>query len=104
MRFGERQERLQKLQTALWQYAATHEGQFPASDAAESIEPALWEMPGVAGMRFLYVSGLTAGDPARVLVYEPDVYGEGRFALRTDGKIAVLSSAELRQQLPEKRP
>ena len=49
-------EHLAALQKALWAYAATHGGKFPAeSDAA--IKATLWEMPGGGGMHYLYVSG-----------------------------------------------
>jgi len=103
-RLAERKEHLLKLQAALWQYAAGHDGRFPAADKAAKIEPALWDLPGVAGMQYVYVPGLRlkAAGPPRPLVYEPDVYDGQRLVLRTDGEIVVLPTAELRQLLPEK--
>ena len=117
-----RREHLRNLQEALWRYADRHQGRLPESDASPEIEPALWELPGVAEMRYLYVPGLAVQkgtvpfssnenrdspplvrSPAlRVLAFEPDVFGGDRLVLRTDGKIVALSTAELRKQLPEK--
>jgi len=101
-RIDERKEHLRNLKTALWQYAAKHEERFPENDHSTDIDSRLWELPGVAGMRYLYVSGLKTGDSPRVLVYEPNVYGDQRLVLRTNGDVAVLSSAELRKLLSEK--
>jgi hypothetical protein len=97
-----RRERLENLQKALWRYADGHQGRLPESDTSPEIEPALWELPGVAEMHYLYVHGLKIGQPLRVLAFEPDVFGGDRLVLRTDGKIVALSTAELRKQLPEK--
>ncbi len=98
----QRRAHLENLQKALWRCAQQHKGQFPESDASPQIEPALWQLPGVAEMRYLYVPGLKIDPSPRVLAFEPDVYGGDRLVLRTDGTIVALSSAEIRRQLPEK--
>ena len=80
---------------SIWRICKRRCGAMPTSTRAGSpratlspeIEPALWELPGVAEMRYLYVPGLKIGQPLRVLAFEPDVYGGDRLVLRTDGKI-----------------
>ena len=101
----QRKEHLQKLKTALWQYAARHDGHFPKNDASSEIDATLWELPGEGGLRYCYIPGLKANPVFGVLVYEPNVFGDGhRLALRTDGEIVVVSSNELRKQLSKPQP
>jgi hypothetical protein len=101
----QRKERLGKLKTALWQYAAQHDGHFPKDNTSSEIEPTLWELPSAGGTRYFYVPGLKTDQSPNVLVYEPNVLGDAeRLALRTDGEIVVLSTAELRKQLSKQQP
>ncbi len=98
-----RKEHLERLKEALWQYAARHGGKFPVAD-----DPAVpgphWEIPGGAGMQYLYLAGRSARDAPRLLACEPALYGDERMALYTDGDIQIVLSAELRKQLdPEKK-
>jgi hypothetical protein len=103
---GQRMESLQKLHDALSGYARQHKGRFPKDAAATGVEPALWEVPGMAGVRYLYVPGLEdEKSRPRILVYEPNVFGDRqRLALRTNGEVVILSTAELHKQLPGKKP
>lgn len=93
-----RKEHLERLKDALWQYAALHGGKFPAAS-----DPAVaglhWEVPGGAGMRYLYVAGRTASDTPQLVACEPALYGDERLALYTNGDIQIVLSAELRRQL-----
>jgi hypothetical protein len=102
-----RRQHLAELQKALWAYAATHGGKFPAqSDPA--IEVSLWETPGGGGMHYLYQSGKKAvnpADPLEALAGEPEIYGSSRLVLTTGGQIVPMTSGELRRKLrPEKSP
>jgi hypothetical protein len=93
---AERRVALEKLRFALWKYAAAHEGQFPL-EGDSSIDPALWTVPGKPGLQFVYVSRRTADDAGRVLVYEPELAGEERQVLLTNGMIGMMRTAEIRE-------
>jgi hypothetical protein len=104
-RLAERREGLHRLQAALWHFAAQHGGRFPASIAESGISPELWEVFGGAGTQYLYVAGLKAGNAADLLVCEPDLHGDERLVLCTNGQLALLSSSEIRSKLqPGKKP
>jgi hypothetical protein len=103
----QRGQHLAALQKALWAYAATHGGKFPA-ESDPAVQSSLWEMPGTGGMHYLYVSGKKADiatalpDP---LVCEPEIYGANRLVLTTGGQIVPMTSSELRGKLrTEKSP
>ena len=55
--------------------------------------------PGSPGTEFCYVPGLDRGDCESILAFEPDVLGEPRLVLRASGKIAEMSSDEIRQAI-----
>jgi hypothetical protein len=104
---NQRRQHLAALQKALWAYAATHAGEFPA-ESEPAVEASLWEMPGTGGMRYLYVSGKKAEELAdfhEPLACEPEIYGPNRLVLTTDGHVVEMTSTELRHKLsPEKSP
>lgn len=90
----ERRRGLEQLRQALWQYAATHGGEFPpAEDAA--IPPALWRLPGWPGLKFLYIPARQAEEAGRLLAFEPSVEGDTRLVLLTNGLIGTMTSAEI---------
>ena len=96
---------LEKLRTALWQYAAVHGGQFPGPAELSAVPTELWKVPGAGGMRYLYVTGRTAGYLPDVLAYEPEFDTDRRLALRANGDIVEMRSADLRSlNLPGKQP
>jgi hypothetical protein len=98
-----RRKHLDQLRQALWQYAATHDGRFPAS--VTDLGGELWGVPQTGGLRYLYVGGRTASDEARVLAYEPELDGEQRLVLLTNGDVVSMRSAEIVMLLnAEKRP
>lgn len=99
----ERKEAIERLKASLWHYAAQHGGHFPEQSEAE-VAPTLWEVPGAAGMRYLYAAGLAVGDSPRVLAYEPDLFGGPRFVLLANGEIALLPTPELRRKLEGAKP
>ncbi len=104
-RLAERRESLRRLQAALWHFAAQHGGQFPASVAESGISPEHWEVFGGSGTQYLYVAGLKAGNAADLLACEPDLHGDQRLVLYTNGETAVLPSWEIRGKLQAgKRP
>lgn len=97
---SERRQALEQLRWALWQYAAAHDGQFPDQDDA-AIDPALWEMPGWPGLQFLYVPGQTSSGAARVLAFEPELEGDTRWALLSNGMIGEMRTGEIQAALAE---
>lgn len=97
-----RQRGLEHLRTALWQYAATHEGQLPGADEL-SIETALWDVPGWPGLKFLAVPECRAESVGRLFVFEPDTEGDERLVLLTNGFIGTMRTAEIKQSLAERR-
>ena len=90
---------LERLRTALWQYAATHGGRFPNSDALNAISSELWEVPTAGGLRYQYVTGRSAGHTADVLAYEPELDPERRLVLRANGDILEMRSVEVRKPI-----
>jgi hypothetical protein len=97
---AERRQALEQLRWALWQYAAAHHGQFPAQED-QGIDPGLWEVPGWPGLEFLYVSGLTAAGQGQLLAFEPEVDGDSRWALLSNGMIGEMRTAEIQFALAE---
>jgi hypothetical protein len=91
-----RRRHLEKLRTALWQFAATHGGKFPGLDEMTAISAELWEVPDAGGMRYIYVPGRSAGYLPDLLVYEPELDSERRLVLRVNGDILEMKSDELR--------
>src|SRR5262245_37584191 len=87
----ERRHHLEKLRTALWQFAATHNGRFPVDSELRDIPDELWTVPDAAGLRYVYVPGQSAGKSAELLAYEPELDPNRRLALLTNGEIASKS-------------
>lgn len=100
-----RRQHLEKLRTALWQFAATHNGRFPGAEELTAIPSELWEVPGAPGMRYLYVPGRSAGYASDVLAYEPELDPDRRLVLRVNGDIVEMRSTDLRSiSAAEKKP
>lgn len=97
---AERRAALERLRQALWQYAATHQGQFPAADDP-AIDTAFWDIPFGKGLKFLLVSGRQAEETGRLLVHEPELDRE-RLVLLTNGMIGSMSTEEIRRALESK--
>lgn len=92
-----RKERLGALRLALWKYAATHAGQFPAQPT-EIPEP--WAVPAHPGFEFVYRPGQSAtAEAGGILVFEPEVGDAERFVLLTNGLIGAMPTPELEAAL-----
>lgn len=90
----DRRRKLMTLYGALTAHAAAHGGNFPPP-ADSGVAADLWRTPHASGMRYVYLSGRNSRDPGRVLACEPELFGDGRFVLFTNGDIRRLTSAEL---------
>lgn len=97
-----RQQGLERLRTALWQHAATHEGRLPLP-SEPSIDVALWEIPGWPGLRFLAVPDRRAESAGRLFVFEPELDDHERLVLLTNGFVGTMRSEEIKQSLIESR-
>lgn len=94
-----RQRALERMRDALRDYATKHEGKLPPhlfapgfdTDAAKGIDP--------GGTWLGYIPGHTLTAPAKVLAYEPSLFGAKRWTLLTDSSIVLLDSAELDERI-----
>ncbi len=100
----ERHAKLDRLRAALWSYAQSHGGQFPAGQASKEIATDLWEASRSPPLRYLYVPGQQADCGALPLVYEPGIHGDQRLVLLTSGDIKTMSLEEILQALPPEKP
>ena len=90
-----RQQHLERLRTALWHFAAMHNGRFPSASEVKEIPDELWKVPDAGGLRYLYVPGQSASYAPVLLAWEPELEPERRFVLQTNGEIVALRSADL---------
>jgi hypothetical protein len=95
----ERFNQLNRLRTALWEYARANEMQLPSSRESSDIPAELWQVPDPSRLRYVYVAGQTADCGASPLAYEPEVFGPRRFVLLTDGSIQRMDYGEIIQAL-----
>ncbi|CAN5477581.1 hypothetical protein BH11PLA2_BH11PLA2_17190 [soil metagenome] len=87
-----RRRALESLRTALWQYAATHEGKFPTREQKTAIASNYWLTPNRD--EYVYEPGRKAGALSRILAYEPQGPYQ-RLVLLTNGDIVQLSTVEI---------
>lgn len=99
----ERRQALERLRTELWQYAATHQGQFPSIDELK-IDADLWNVPGWPDQKFILAPNRHAEVAGRLLVYEPEVDGDERQVLLTNGLIGTMRGIEIHQALKDALP
>jgi hypothetical protein len=90
----ERNRKLKSLFAALAVYAVSHEGRLPSANDT-TITADKWRVPGASGMRYIYLPNRTTHDPGRVLACEPELFGETRLVLFTNGDVRRMTSAEL---------
>lgn len=95
---AERRAALERLRLALWQHAATHEGRFPAEDEP-AFDHTLWAIPHWPGQRFRKTNEANADEAGRLLVYEPELEGDERQVILTNGLIGTMRTVEIRQAL-----
>lgn len=94
-----RQEHLEQLRIALWQYAGNHDRRFPPSIAESSIPPQAWQLPDSEGMPYSYVPGLSEGKSTAIVAFEPRIYGDDQFVLQANGEIVRMPSDKIRAAL-----
>ncbi len=87
----QRQQRLENLRFALWHFATTHEGRFPAAGEVSSIPSDLWFVQAGQPLRYVYIPGLSLTETDRVIVYEPEIYEDQQYVIHASGAISKLS-------------
>jgi hypothetical protein len=97
-----RRGRLEGLKLSLWDYALKHDGRFPGSLEEPGFDGWKHDVVGVPGLLYGYVPGKTAQGPGELLAFEPNVFGDSRLVLHTDGTMAVVSGEEIRRLLAGK--
>lgn len=100
---ADRRAALERLRLALWQYAATHQGQFPTSDDP-AIDAALWQIPAQPGLTFTIIPNRSAEETGRLLIFEPAVAGDERLVLMTNGMVGTMPTAEIQQAMAKGSP
>jgi len=95
-----RRRRLEELRAALWQYAATNNGQLPNLDSP-AIDVELTEIPGWAGIKYLTIPNRHAEAAGRLYVFEPELDDDERLVLLTNGFIGSMNSATIRKLLSD---
>ncbi len=94
-RLPERRAAIERLRTALWTYAGSHDGRFPADNSAPEIPDDAWSVPDASGMRYRYTRGLLVDQGNTPLAYEPGLFADARLVLLSSGKIVSMTEAEL---------
>jgi hypothetical protein len=97
----ERRRKLDDLRFSLWDHAQLHSGSFPESRDTSEISADLWKTTHPSGMRYYYAGGLTRRGLVRPLAWEPELFGERRFVLFTNGAIRSMTSDEIDAALSE---
>jgi hypothetical protein len=96
-----RRQQLEKLRTALLQFAATHHGRFPTEAEVTAVPRALWEIPETGGMRYRYIPAQSASHLPAILAYEPELESDQRLVLQTSGDILMMRSAGIQAAVPQ---
>lgn len=97
---AERRAKLERLRVALWSYALSHEGRFPAAQVASKVIAAeVWALPHPSGTPYEYVADRRPGDLEAVVAYEPGLFGAPRLVLMADGETRLMDLDALRKAL-----
>lgn len=93
---AERRTKLKDLWTALKAYADMHEGRYPQTREASGLPGHLWRTEHPTGMAFVYHPDLRYdAKPPLLMAAEPELFGETRLCLFTDGSIVPLPTASV---------
>jgi hypothetical protein len=90
-----RREKLERLRSALWAYAAAHTGKLPTGPTDPDIAAEFWQTPDRSGVQYGYVADLTIHLGARPLAFEPSVFDAEPWVLFTSGEVRSMPVAEL---------
>ncbi|MCH8208882.1 MAG: hypothetical protein IIA62_07545 [Nitrospinae bacterium] len=88
----QRHDRLKGLKGELWIYAKSHKGAFPPTDQVAEIPDSAWHIHQASTQRFVYLPGEKINNGKRLIAYEPEIYGQNRLALFSNGAIEYFNA------------
>lgn len=94
-----RRKTIVTLRTALWSYAKARGGKFPKDDFDPELMHEIWETASEMGHRYIYTGGQALDGSKGLLAAEPDVFGDERYVLFSDGEIRKAASEEIARML-----
>ncbi|MGJ8696733.1 MAG: hypothetical protein ACSHYF_10470 [Verrucomicrobiaceae bacterium] len=94
-----RRANLGELKRLLWEYAANHDGNYPADRLDPAINRDAWRLPDRSGYCIFYPPG-TGGE---ILVSEPMTAGKKRYVILKNGEIQKWSHERIQRELQRKR-
>ena len=97
-----RQQKLERLRSALWQHAEQNDGRFPPDDYGPEIAEELWLVLDPARLHFVYLGGSVADVSRTPLAFEPGIYGRERLVLFTNGEIEAMSVEAIYDAIPNR--
>lgn len=95
-----RRDSLRRLWTSLWQHALQHDGQFPTTAEYAQLPADERSVTGQVGIFYRYVPDRDADQLDQILVYEPEISGPLRLALRVDGSVSLVDLEWLQDNVP----
>jgi hypothetical protein len=100
----ERENKLQRLRAALWEYARKHGGKFPPDQNVSEVPPECWQTADLSKAPYVYVTGQLADRGSLPLAYEPDFGPRWRLVLLTDGEVRLMTAEEIARAQPGRKP
>lgn len=97
----QRQQNMEYLRRALFDYAKANNGKFPATTFDTKIPEKLWLVEDKN--RYEYVTGLTMQSDTAIVAYEPEAMPAPRYVLHANGVIEKLHTLQLNQALNARR-
>lgn len=97
----QRQQNMEYLRRALFDYAKTNNGKFPTTVFDPQIPEKLWLVEDKK--RYEYVTGLTTQSDTAIVAYEPEAMPKPRYVLHANGVIEKLHTLQLNQILDARK-
>lgn len=90
-----RTDAMRDLRAVLFSYAAANDGLFLPSTEVPGITPAILEIPNAHGAQYIYrPHHKQSDDPPAIIAFEPEIFGNGRVVLYSDGRVELLAESE----------
>lgn len=97
----QRKNKLEGLYKELLVYSVRNDGRFPANRDSAGVPEDAWTTAHASRVRYQYFAGQTLNaSPTALVAVEPDLFGDVRLGLFTDGKIRAVSTAEITAATP----
>jgi len=62
----------------------------PVNGEELPIPQRLWDVPETHGLKYVYIPGLNPGKDSRILLAEPEFFGNGRYVLWQEGELELI--------------